>query len=48
MRRHLFVVADGRRMRRCNSARRGHYERGTEARPHRRVDHAFTELARTI
>jgi transposase-like protein len=28
--------------------RRGRYELGTEARPHRRVDHAFTELARTI
>jgi transposase, IS6 family len=28
--------------------RRGHYELGTEACPHRRIDHAFTELARTI
>jgi transposase-like protein len=28
--------------------RRGHYELGVEARPHRRVAHVFTELARTI
>ena len=28
--------------------RRGHYELGTEARPHRRVEDALTELARTI
>jgi hypothetical protein len=28
--------------------RRGHYELGVEARVHRRVAHAFTELARTI
>ena len=28
--------------------RRGHYELGVEARAHRRVEHAFTELARTI
>ncbi len=28
--------------------RRGHYELGTEARPHRRVAVAFAELARTI
>ena len=28
--------------------RRGHYELGVEARPHRRVAAAFTELARTI
>ena len=28
--------------------RRGHYELGVEARPHRRVATAFTELARTI
>ena len=28
--------------------RRGHYELGIEARPHRRVAHAFTQLARTI
>ena len=28
--------------------RRGHYELGVEARAHRRVAHAFTELARTI
>jgi transposase, IS6 family len=30
------------------NVRRGHYELGVEARPHRRVAHAFTELARTI
>ena len=28
--------------------RRGHYELGIDARPHRRVESAFTELARTI
>jgi transposase, IS6 family len=28
--------------------RRGHYELGTDARAHRRVEHAFTELARII
>ena len=28
--------------------RRGHYELGADARPHRRVEHAFTELAHTI
>jgi len=28
--------------------RRGHYELGVDARPHRRVADAFTELARTI
>ena len=28
--------------------RRGHYELGIDARPHRRVEHAFSELARTI
>jgi hypothetical protein len=28
--------------------RRGHYELGVEARAHRRVAAAFTELARTI
>jgi transposase, IS6 family len=28
--------------------RRAHYELGVEARAHRRVTHAFTELARTI
>jgi transposase, IS6 family len=28
--------------------RRGHYELGGEVRRHRRVAHAFTELARTI
>ena len=28
--------------------RRGHYELGVDARPHRRIEHAFTELARTI
>jgi hypothetical protein len=28
--------------------RRGHYELGVQARAHRRVAHAFTELARTI
>jgi len=28
--------------------RRGHYELGIDARPHRRIEHAFTELARTI
>lgn len=28
--------------------RRGHYELGVDARPHRRVEMAFTELARTI
>jgi transposase-like protein len=28
--------------------RRGHYELGTEAHRHRRVAHAFAELARTI
>ena len=28
--------------------RRGHYELGTDARHHRRIDAAFTELARTI
>jgi transposase-like protein len=28
--------------------RRGHYELGVEARTHRRVAHAFTELARTV
>jgi transposase-like protein len=28
--------------------RRGHYELGVDARTHRRVVHAFTELARTI
>jgi IS6 family transposase len=28
--------------------RRDHYELGIEARPHRRVASAFTELARTI
>jgi transposase-like protein len=28
--------------------RRGHYELGIDARPHRHVGHAFTELARTI
>ena len=27
---------------------RGHYELGTEARQHRRIAHAFAELARTI
>ena len=30
------------------NVRRGYYELGVEARPHRRVAHAFTELARTI
>ena len=30
------------------NVRRGHYELGVEARVHRRVAHAFTELARTI
>ena len=28
--------------------RRGHYELGIDARHHRRVETAFTELARTI
>ncbi|MFM7616000.1 MAG: IS6 family transposase [Actinomycetes bacterium] len=28
--------------------RRGHYELGVSARPHRRIKHAFTELTRTI
>ncbi len=28
--------------------RRGHYELGIDAHPHRRIEHAFTELARTI
>ena len=28
--------------------RRGHYELGVDARTHRRIDAAFTELARTI
>jgi hypothetical protein len=28
--------------------RRGHYELGLDARAHRRVAHAFGELARTI
>jgi transposase-like protein len=28
--------------------RRGHYELGTDARHHRRIESAFTELARTI
>jgi hypothetical protein len=28
--------------------RRGHYELGVEARAHRLLAHAFTELARTI
>jgi transposase-like protein len=28
--------------------RRGHYELGVDARPHRRIEQAFTELARTI
>jgi IS6 family transposase len=28
--------------------RRGHYELGVDARPHRRIETAFTELARTI
>ncbi len=28
--------------------RRGHYQLGIEARPHRRVAAAFTELAQTI
>ena len=28
--------------------RRGHYELGIDARPHRRVEHAFTEPAQTI
>ena len=28
--------------------RRGHYELGIDARVHRRIEHAFTELARTI
>jgi hypothetical protein len=28
--------------------RRGHYELGIDTRAHRRVKHAFTELARTI
>ena len=28
--------------------RRGHYELGIDARTHRRIEHAFTELARTI
>lgn len=28
--------------------RRGHYELGISARPHRRIEQAFTELARTI
>ena len=28
--------------------RRGHYELGVDARPHRRVADAFTELAHTI
>ncbi len=28
--------------------RRGHYELGVDARQHRRVEHPFTELARTI
>jgi transposase, IS6 family len=30
------------------NVRRGHYELGVDARPHRRVAHAFTELAQTI
>jgi hypothetical protein len=30
------------------NVRRGHYELGVETRVHRRVAHAFTELARTI
>jgi IS6 family transposase len=30
------------------NVRRGHYQLGVEARPHRRVAAAFTELARTI
>jgi IS6 family transposase len=30
------------------NVRRGHYELGVEARVHRRVAHAFTELACTI
>jgi transposase, IS6 family len=28
--------------------RRGHYELGIGVRPHRRIEAAFTELARTI
>ena len=28
--------------------RRGHYELGVDAHAHRRIEHAFTELARTI
>ena len=28
--------------------RRGHYELGIDPRPHRRIQTAFTELARTI
>jgi len=28
--------------------RRGHYELGIDARHHRRIEHAFTELACTI
>jgi transposase, IS6 family len=28
--------------------RRGHYELGVDARPHRRIETPFTELARTI
>ena len=28
--------------------RRGHYELGTDVRPHRRIEHVFTDLARTI
>lgn len=28
--------------------RRGHYDLGTDARVHRRIETAFTELARTI
>ena len=30
------------------NSRRGHYERGIDARTHRRIETAFTELARTI
>jgi transposase-like protein len=30
------------------NVRRGHYELGVDARPHRRVARAFTELAQTI
>ena len=30
------------------NVRRGHYELGVDARPHRRVEAAFTELGRTI